>query len=211
MRNFHHSTSRSFRFGRVPNHGPRRIQDLDPRRLIQAHHRIPSPIRVARPLRRAVVIRHQVPVALERQGAFVRVAAALREGVAAGPDGVEIGRVEDDDVVVALILRDDALEVRKGTLVGCDVELVFLKGDGTRQGQGRAQEIGGVGGRGDEVRLELLSAGHARGIVHEVGVVVEELLDRSGAAAGVGEARLGGWDPGDVVAGDLGCSCQVLI
>jgi hypothetical protein len=46
-----------------------------------------------------------------------------------------VGSSVNDDVIVALILHDNAVEVREGGRVGHNIEGVFRVADGIRQGQ----------------------------------------------------------------------------
>lgn len=64
---------------RGPNNRSARVQDLDPWVMVQADHTLTLRARAAGPQRRPVVIRHQIPIALE-----VEIAAV---GRAAGPAG----------------------------------------------------------------------------------------------------------------------------
>jgi len=46
-----------------------------------------------------------------------------------------VGSGVDDDVVVALVLHDNAVEIREGCRVGHNIEGVLGVGDGVWQGQ----------------------------------------------------------------------------
>lgn len=79
--------------------------------MVQTHHTLARVHGTARPLRRAVEIRDQISIALKVQIALGRIAAAAGNSMAAGPFGhpaIRSGGVEHDEVVVALVLHDDA-------------------------------------------------------------------------------------------------------
>lgn len=99
--------------------------------MIQAHHTLACPHGATRPLRRAIEICDQIAVALEIQIAFRPVAAATGHGVPAGPfhhPAAGAGGVEHDEVIVALILHDDAaVEGDEGSGVGDDAQAVECK------------------------------------------------------------------------------------
>lgn len=80
------------RISRGPDHLPRSIQNLNPRRCIQAIHRLPNPSRASAPQRRVVIVRHQVPITLETQMTQAGATAALRHGVARRPHGDVVPR-----------------------------------------------------------------------------------------------------------------------
>lgn len=98
-----------------------------------------------------------------------------------------VGSGVDDDVVVALVLHDNAVEIRKGGRVGHNIEGVLSVADGVWQGQRCAQEVGHVGGGSYKAALEGLSTCHAWWVVDQVSVLVEKSLNSSRAVRGIGK------------------------
>jgi hypothetical protein len=68
---------------------------------------------------------------LEAHTAQAWAAAAAAQSVSTGPHRrLTVGSGVDDDVVVALVLHDNAVEVRKGGRVGHNIEGVLSVADG---------------------------------------------------------------------------------
>lgn len=98
-----------------------------------------------------------------------------------------VGSGVNDDVVVALVLHVNAVEICEGSRVGRNIERVLGVADGVRQGQRRAQEVGYVGGGSHKATLEGLSTCHARWVVDQVSVLVEKSLNSFGAVRRIGK------------------------